>query len=163
MRIATAFTLCLPLLAAAPAHADSSWDAVKDVAKQQAQTKMETTLGLPNPSAPGAKVYIIEPKDGAAVSSPVKVVFGLSGMGVAPAGTQVENTGHHHLLVDNPEVVMSQPLPANDQIKHFGKGQTETMLDLKPGKHTLQLLFADWKHQPHNPALMSDKVTITVK
>ena len=164
MRIATGFALfCLSTLAPLTAHADNTWDAVKDAAKQQASTKIETTLGVANPSAAGAKVYIIEPKDGATVSSPVKVVFGLSGMGVAPAGTQVENTGHHHLLIDNPEVVMSQALPANDQVKHFGKGQTETMLELKPGKHTLQLLFADWKHQPHNPALMSDKVTITVK
>ena len=163
MRISTV-ALLLPLsLLGAPAHADSTWDAVKDAAKQQAQTKAETTLGLANPSAPGAKVYIIEPKDGAEVKSPVKVVFGLSGMGIAPAGTQFENSGHHHLLIDSPDVVLTQPLPVTDNIKHFGKGQTETMLELKPGKHTLQLLFADWKHQPHNPALMSDKITVTVK
>ena len=163
MRIPTA-VLLLPLsLLAAAAYADNTWDAVKEAARQQAATKAETTLGLANPSAPGAKAYIIEPKDGAEVKSPVKVVFGLSGMGIAPAGTQFENSGHHHLLVDDPQVVMAQPLPVTDQIKHFGKGQTETMLELKPGKHTLQLLFADWKHQPHNPALLSDKITVTVK
>jgi hypothetical protein len=93
----------------------------------------------------------------------VKVQFGLSGAGIAPAGTQVEGTGHHHLLIDDPKVDLTQPMPATDNIKHFGKGQTETSLDLKPGKHTLQLVFADWKHQPFNPSIASDKITITVK
>jgi hypothetical protein len=155
--------LTLALLAASPARADKAWDQVKDAAKAQVQTQAETRLGLANPSAPGAKVYFIEPKDGAEVKSPFKVVFGLSGMGVAPAGTQFENAGHHHLLIDEPQVDLVAPLPVTDNIKHFGKGQTETMLELKPGKHTLQLLFADWKHQAHNPALMSEKVTVTVK
>ena len=162
MKISVTVSLAITL-AAAPAYADKTWDQVKDVAKQQVQTQAETRLGLANPSPPGAKVYIIEPKDGAEVKSPVKVVFGLTGMGVAPAGTQAENTGHHHLLIDDPQIDYAQPLPANDNIKHFGKGQTETMLDLKPGKHTLQLLFADWKHQPFNPSVQSDKITITVK
>ena len=91
-------------------------------------------LGLPLASPAGAKVYIIEPKNGAEVKSPVKVVFGLSGMGVAPAGTNIENTGHHHLLIDEPEVDLTVALPMTDNVKHFGKGQTETSLDLKPGK-----------------------------
>jgi len=160
----TSVTVALAVaLVSAPAFADKTWDQVKDAAKQQVQTQAETRLGLANPSPAGAKVYIIEPKDGAEVKSPVKVVFGLSGMGVAPAGTQVENTGHHHLLIDDPQVDFAQPLPATDNIKHFGKGQTEAMVELKPGKHTLQLLFADWKHQPHNPALQSEKITVTVK
>ena len=83
--------------------------------------------------------------------------------GVAPAGTQGETTGHHHLLVDDPQVDLTVALPMTDNIKHFGGGQTETTLTLKPGKHTLQLLFADWKHQSFNPAVMSPKITITVK
>jgi len=107
-------------------------------------------------------VYFIEPKDGATVKGPVKVVFGLSGMGIAPAGINQVNTGHHHLLIDDPAVDLTKPLPATDQVKHFGGGQTETTLDLKPGKHTLQLVLGDWKHQPHNPTLSSPKVTITV-
>ncbi len=164
MRIATSLPLLtFALLAALPARADKTWDQVKDVARQQVQTQAETRLGLANPSPAGAKVYFIEPKDGAEVRSPVKVVFGLSGMGIAPAGTQFENTGHHHLLVDDPQIEYVQPLPQNDNIRHFGKGQTETTVELKPGKHTLQLLFADWKHQPFNPSVQSEKITVTVK
>ena len=81
----------------------------------------------------------------------------------SPAGTQVENTGHHHLLIDNPTVDFSAPLPKNDQIQHFGAGQTEAMVTLKPGTHTLQLVLGDWKHQPHNPAVASETITVTVK
>jgi hypothetical protein len=115
------------------------------------------------PSAAGAEVYIITPKNGATVKSPFVVSFGLKGMGIAPAGMKAENTGHHHLLVDTaPPADLSLPLPVTDQIKHFGKGQTETTLTLPPGKHTLQLLFADQNHIPHNPPLLSKKITITV-
>jgi hypothetical protein len=114
-------------------------------------------------SAPGAEVYFIAPKDGARVASPVKVVFGLKGMGVAPAGIKFDNTGHHHLLVDTAVPSdLTQPLPATDNIRHFGKGQTETTLDLPPGKHTLQLLFADATHTPFTPNVVSKKITITV-
>jgi hypothetical protein len=96
------------------------------------------------------------PKDGARVASPVKVVFGLKGMGVAPAGIKFDNTGHHHLLVDTAVPSdLTQPLPVTDNIRHFGKGQTETTLDLPPGKHTLQLLFADATHTPFTPNVVS--------
>lgn len=156
--------LAFAVLAAAalPAHADT-WKDLKNSAKQQASDKASEQLGVATPAPANAKVYFIEPKDGATVSGPVKVVFGLSGAGVSPAGINKENTGHHHLLIDEPTVDYTRPLPVTDQIKHFGGGQTETMLDLKPGKHTLQLLFADWKHQPFNPSVQSDKITITVK
>ncbi|WP_091533274.1 DUF4399 domain-containing protein [Fontimonas thermophila] len=147
---------------ALPAHADT-WKSLKDAAKQQAAQKAEEQLNLPQAAPQGAKVYFIEPKNGAEVTSPVRVVFGLSGMGVAPAGVNQPNTGHHHILIDDPAVDFTQPLPATDQIKHFGGGQTETLLELKPGKHTLQLVLGDWKHQPHNPPVMSEKITITVK
>ncbi|HKJ74600.1 MAG TPA: DUF4399 domain-containing protein [Alphaproteobacteria bacterium] len=110
-----------------------------------------------------AKVYIISPADGATVSSPVKVQFGLSGMGVAPAGVEKENTGHHHLIIDAPLPALDQPIPSDEHHVHFGGGQTETMLDLPPGKHTLQLLLADWQHVPHNPPVYSKQITITVK
>jgi hypothetical protein len=91
-------------------------------------------------------------------------VFGLKGMGIAPAGVAFENTGHHHLLIDTEVPAdLSQPLPATDNIKHFGKGQTETELTLTPGKHTLQLLLGDNLHVPHDPAVKSQKITITVK
>ena len=116
------------------------------------------------PSPPGAEVYIISPKNGATVSNPVRVQFGLKGMGIAPAGIKVDNTGHHHLLIDtDPPADLSAPLPATDKIVHFGKGQTETTLTLPPGKHTLQLLLADMNHVPHQPPVISRKITITVQ
>ena len=150
------------LLSAPLAQADMAKD-FKEAARQKAAGAAAEKLGIPSTAPDGAKAYIISPKDGDTVSGPVKVQFGLSGMGVAPAGTQVENTGHHHLLIDDPKVDLATALPSSDQVKHFGKGQTETTLDLKPGKHTLQLIFADWKHQPFNPSVSSDKITITVK
>lgn len=125
-----------------------------------------------NPSPKGAKVYIVTPKDGKTVKKKVKVIFGLSGMGICPAGVTAGNgiafpdTGHHHLLVDVDKLpTLDRPLPADqhDHVKHFGKGQTETVLELTPGKHTLQLIFADHAHVPHNPPVISKKITITVK
>ena len=116
------------------------------------------------PSPAGAEVYIISPKDGAVVTSPVTVRFGLKGMGIAPAGVAFENSGHHHLLVDvDPPADLSQPIANNEHSLHFGKGQTETELKLTPGKHTLQLLLGDQLHVAHDPPVMSKKITITVK
>ena len=113
----------------------------------------------------GAAVYFIEPADGQTVEGAVSVKFGLKGMGVAPAGIEKENTGHHHLLIntDISSVDMSAPLPANDNIKHFGGGQTETMVELPSGQHTLQLLLGNYAHVPHATPVMSEKITITVK
>ena len=124
-----------------------------------------TALAQERTASPaGAEVYIISPKDGAIVHNPVRVQFGLKGMGVAPAGLKYDNTGHHHLLIDtDPPADQSTPLPATDKIVHFGKGQTETTLNLSPGKHTLQLLFADYQHIPHALPVISKKITITVK
>jgi len=114
-------------------------------------------------SPPGAKVYIISPRNGAQVKSPVTVVFGLKGMGIAPAGIKFDNTGHHHLLIDaDIPADLTQPQPANEHIMHFGKGQTEAEITLTPGKHTLQLLFADYTHTAFNPNVASQKITITV-
>jgi hypothetical protein len=116
------------------------------------------------PSPAGAEVYIIAPKDGAKVKGPVTVVFGLKGMGIAPAGIKFDNTGHHHLLVDvDAPADLAKPLPADEHNVHFGKGQTETTLTLPPGKHTLQLLLADSLHTPHDPAVISKKITIFVE
>jgi hypothetical protein len=116
------------------------------------------------PSPAGAEVYIVSPADGAKIKGPVTVVFGLKGMGVAPAGIKLENTGHHHLLVDSDlPTDLSQPLPANEKSLHFGKGQTETTLTLTPGRHTLQLVFGDSLHVPHDPALVSKKISIVVE
>jgi Domain of unknown function (DUF4399) len=127
---------------------------------------MSTALALAQertPSPAGAEAYIISPKNGAHVHSPVLVQFGLKGMGIAPAGIKFDNSGHHHLLIDtDPPSDLSAPLPATDKIVHFGKGQTETLLNLSPGKHTLQLLLGDQNHIPHSPPVLSQPVTITV-
>lgn len=116
------------------------------------------------PSPEGATAYIISPADGDTVSSPVTVKFGLRGMGVAPAGIDKANTGHHHLLIDMPDMVaLDKTLPADANHKHFGGGQTETTIDLSPGKHTLQLIMGDKNHIPHNPPVMSEIITIMVE
>ena len=116
-------------------------------------------------SAPeGAEVYFITPQNGDTVAETFTVKFGLSGMGVAPAGIQRDNTGHHHLLIDSKALPdMSKPLPATDHIRHFGGGQTEVELQLPPGEHSLQLLLGNHVHIPHNKPVLSEKIVITVK
>jgi hypothetical protein len=116
-------------------------------------------------SAPDAEVYFISPQNGATVHGPLTVRFGLKGMGVAPAGVKFDNTGHHHVIVDTDlsELKLDAPLPMTDKILHFGKGQTETTLTLPPGKHTLELVFADYVHMSFDPPLHSKKITITVE
>lgn len=128
-----------------------------------------TSAALPNPletkSAKGARVYIIGLKDGKKVKSPVTIRFGLKGMGVCPAGLHLDNTGHHHLLVDMDvsELDAKQPIPAIDgKCMHYGKGQTQVTLELSKGKHTLQLAFANYAHFVHQPAVVSKKITIEV-
>ena len=114
-------------------------------------------------SPTGAKVYFIEPKNGAEITGPVSVKFGLAGMGVAPAGVEKKDTGHHHILVNQKVEDPMAPLPADDKHRHFGAGQTETTLTLPAGTHTLQLVLGDHNHIPHNPLVASDVITITVK
>jgi len=142
--VACAATLA-PLLAAtlagAPAHAD----------------------GHRTPAPEGARVYFIAPQDGATVSSPVTVRFGLAGMGVAPAGVEKGGTGHHHLLIDQPLADYDNAIPADEAHRHFGGGQTETTVDLAPGTHTLQLVVGDHNHIPHMPPIESARITITVE
>jgi hypothetical protein len=114
---------------------------------------------------PNATAYIINLKDGDTVTSPFKVQFGLTGMGIAPAGVERLNTGHHHLLVDttlSPDE-LKQPMVMDAKHLHFGGGQTETMLTLPPGQHRLQLELGDWSHVPLNPPIMSPIITVTVK
>ena len=120
---------------------------------------------LPRSASPeNAKVYFIQPQDGDVISGgKVKVIFGLSGMGVAPAGIEKKNTGHHHLLINVVELPMNMPIPSDANHKHFGGGQTETVLELAPGEHTLQLILADHLHIPHKPPVMSEVITITVE
>ena len=111
-----------------------------------------------------AEVYFIEPADGAVVASTFTIKFGLRGMGVAPAGVEMEATGHHHLLVDlDSDLDMTQPLPASDQVRHFGKGQTETQITLPPGEHKLRLILGNYLHIPHEPPVMSSAITVKVR
>ncbi len=114
-------------------------------------------------SADGATLYIISPMDGDETGGSVTVRFGLSGMGVAPSGTMKDNTGHHHLLIDVEELPSFEfPIPNDANHRHFGGGQTQVSLDLEPGTHTLQLILGDQSHVPHDPPMVSEKITITV-
>ena len=110
-----------------------------------------------------AEVFIISPKDGEEVSSPVEVIFGLQGMGIAPAGINFPNTGHHHLLIDLDQLPdLKSGIPADAQHLHFGKGQTQALIELDPGEHSLQLLLGDWMHVPHETPVVSEKIKILV-
>jgi Domain of unknown function (DUF4399) len=111
----------------------------------------------------GSSLYFINLKNGDTVASPVYVQFGLKGMGVAPAGVEKAATGHHHLLVDVAELDVNNGIPMSEQHRHFGAGQTETSIALKPGMHTLQLVLGDQNHIPHHPVLMSERISVTVK
>ena len=121
--------------------------------------------GMASMAPEGASLYMIEPMDGETVESTFTVKFGLSGMGVAPAGVEKEKTGHHHLIIDTElsSLDMTVPLPATDQVKHFGGGQTETTVTLPPGTHTLQLVLGNHLHVPFDPPLVSDVITVTVE
>src|SRR6516165_12783900 len=118
--------------------------------------------GGPSRSAPGAEVYFIDLKDGATVPAKLRSYFGFRNMGVAPAGSDRENSGHHHLLIDTEVPPLDQPIPNDFNHLHFGAGQTETEITLKPGAHTLQLLMGDKDHIPHTPAVMSPLIRVRV-
>lgn len=127
--------------------------------------------GGETPSNHDAQVYFVNLADGDTVQSPLTVVFGLRGMGVAPAGTEQENTGHHHLFIDRPALgqgedgadELSNGIPSDDNHLHFGGGQTEVTVELSPGSHTLQLVLGDYGHVPHDKPIVSDVITIEVK
>lgn len=116
-----------------------------------------------SPAPEHAEVFIISPKHGEEVGNPVTVRFGVKGMGVAPAGTHAPGTGHHHLLIDAELPALDLPIAKDANHVHFGGGQTEATLTFTPGKHTLQLILGDGNHIPHDPAVISRPITITVK
>jgi outer membrane murein-binding lipoprotein Lpp len=177
LALAAVATSALALAACSPEAKTDAANAVSDASKAlstevdglkarlDAVTQSAADATAPHADA-GPAVYFVNLKDGDTVSSPLRVVFGVYGMGVAPAGTDKPMTGHHHLLIDaelSPEE-MKFAIPNDDTHKHFGGGQTETTLTLPPGQHTLQLDFGDMKHEQMKPApLMSKKITITVK
>jgi uncharacterized protein DUF4399 len=117
------------------------------------------------PSPAPAQVYFINLKNDDVVTSPVIIRFGLSGMGIAPAGTNAPATGHHHLIIDDEikGAALDEAIPLDDKHLHFGKGQTEATVALPKGTHTLQLVLGDWSHVPHNPPVMSERITVTVQ
>jgi hypothetical protein len=128
-----------------------------------AQPKAEEAA--PPAVPPGAHSYIVNVHDGQTLISPFRVVFGLTpNMGVAPAGVDKPNVGHHHLLIDTKLTAeqMKEPIPADAQHLHFGKGQTETTVTLPPGKHTLQLVLGNWSHVPFDPSVQSEVITVHV-
>ena len=108
------------------------------------------------------RVYFINLEDGDRVESPFLIQFGLSGMGIAPAGTERSNTGHHHLLINVEDIDLSKPIPSSSNHIHFGGGQTESLLDLMPGDYSMQLVLGDMTHTPHNPPIISQRINITV-
>ncbi|MCH8862268.1 MAG: DUF4399 domain-containing protein [Proteobacteria bacterium] len=146
IRLTAAYTAILILLTGAAAWAGETGDA-----------------GAKSRAPGNAKVYFISPADGETVKSPVTVRFGLEGMGVAPAGVDKANTGHHHLIIDAPLPDFAYAVPADAQHRHFGGGQTEVSLELAPGTHRLQLLLGDHNHLPHAPPVASKVITITVE
>jgi hypothetical protein len=139
------FALCNLTLSASFAHDGSSQPTIK-----------------PSTAPENASVYIISPKDGDIVAETFTIKFGLQGMGVSPAGFDKKNTGHHHLLIDAKKLP-DLDKPMGGEVKHFGGGQTQTEITLAKGKHTLQLILGDHKHMPHSPAVVSKKITVTVR
>lgn len=157
MRRALAATLLALSLAAC---GDNGTPAHDEVHKEGTPS---TDVSDRTPSPPGAKVFLIEPKNGATVKNPITVKFGVEDMHVVAAGTNEPNSGHHHLLIDTSIEDYGAPIPADAQHMHFGKAQTEATIELSPGKHTLQDVFADRNHIPHDPPVQSDVITITVE
>jgi hypothetical protein len=156
LAILTAGAAAVSIAPSTPSHADHhEHDAHREAAASGAIQR------TPRPAA--AKLYIISPANGDTLSNPVTVRFGLTGMGVAPAGVATPDTGHHHLIVDAPIPPLDAPLPKDDKHIHFGGGQTEATLELAPGQHTIRLVLADKDHVPHDPPLLSDPVIFTVK
>ena len=153
----------------ATAAKDSAVEAIagmrmpKDTAEQVAVGEQAPAM-LPRTASPaGARVFFISPANGDTLINPVRVEFGIEGMTVAAAGLNQENSGHHHLLVDTDLPEISMPIPADQNHIHFGDASTSTELTLAPGEHTLQLLLADYAHIPHDPPVISERITITVE
>jgi len=149
--------ICLGLLAAC-GGSEPEQTAVESPTTDSAPALPERTI-----SAHGATVFFISPADGDTLSNPVKVVFGIEGMDVVPAGTHAPHSGHHHLLIDSDLPDFGLPIPKDGHHIHFGDGSTETEITLEPGQHTLQMLLGDHLHIPHDPPLISDQITIHVE
>ena len=158
-----AFLVLIAVAACSPESPPS--DAAPDAARETAPASGDdTSSALPRSPAPeGASVFFLTPEEGDVVSSPVTVKFGLTGMDLVRAGQQAEHSGHHHVLVDTGLPDLDLPVPADERHIHFGDGSSSTELVLEPGEHTLQLLFADHLHIPHDPPVYSEVITVTVE
>ena len=152
--------------AALAACSGQSADEAAEEPAAAAEAAPETTAAaaLPRSESPAdARVFFITPADGASVSNPVRIEFGIDGMDIVPAGTRQANSGHHHLLIDTGLPDMGLPIPADDRHVHFGDGSTATEITLEPGVHSLQMLLGDYLHIPHDPPVLSEPITITVE
>jgi hypothetical protein len=157
IRLLTIFGLILT----AACGQDTSIDVPEETAATPAPAAAATRERRASP--PGAVAYIISPADGDTVTSPVRVLFGLNGAGVVPAGIEREAAGHHHLLIDAAVPDLDSPVPSDTNHRHFGGGQTEVEIELEPGTHSLQLLLGDEMHVPHDPPILSEQITIQVR
>jgi hypothetical protein len=162
LRTITAAAVTLALLTGCSKKTEET--AAAPAAGEHAEPATDAAAALPRTPAPaGAQVFIVSPQDGETVTSPVKVVFGITGMGLAPALEKNDAAGHHHVLIDTDLANPGVPIPADAQHVHFGKAQTEGTIELAPGQHTLQLVLGDYLHIPFDPVIASPKITITVK
>lgn len=135
----------------------------ESTAKTEAPTSVGSHLMSRTPSTESARVFFIKPNDGEVVSNPLLVEFGLAGMEIQPAGDNRSNSGHHHIIIDAELPTFDLPIPADEHHVHFGDGSSKIELTLSPSQHTLQLLFADYRHIPHNPPVFSKQILITVE
>lgn len=142
---------------------------VEEAADEQPLAESTHNAGPPaaaldrTPSPDGARVFFITPADGAVVSNPVVIDFGIEGMSVTKAGDDQPDSGHHHLLIDAELPDLTLPIPASANYVHFGDGRTSTEITLEPGRHTLRMLLGDHLHVPHDPPVFSGLITITVE
>lgn len=160
-----AVSLCLMgLLTACGKSSEPAVDATVDADVTTTTDVAGNSAVLPRTESPhGARVFFISPANGATVKNPIKVEFGIQGMIVVKAGDDAANSGHHHLLIDTEVPDKSLPIPADDRHIHFGDGSTQTEITLAPGQHRLQMLLGDHLHIPHDPAVVSKSITITVE
>jgi hypothetical protein len=155
----------IPLLTAILAIMPAAASAQAPAASAQPAASSIPSPSAPTPAPPQAYLYIGWPNDGQVVAAdkPVRVWFGLRNMGVAPKGVSFPNTGHHHLLIDAAPPAPGEEIPNDRNHLHFGAGETETTVQLAPGRHTLQLVMGDAHHRSFDPPVVSKKITITVK
>lgn len=161
-----AISACALTACGQPADDESAADAIAEAA-EDALVEAEASIGtaaLPRTnSADGASVFFISPVDGNTVSNPIRVEFGIAGMDVVKAGEDATHSGHHHLIIDAELPELGLPIPADEHYVHFGDASTSTELNLEPGSHTLQLLLGDYLHIPHDPPVMSERITLVVE